>query len=232
MGKINDDIVFGKNKGGLPAKLNLRQLRQLLDNCMDNAKELIRAAEILCNHKLYSPSVHLSVLALEELGKRRMLPTYIWVGDIDSERKRFWNDFRSHKRKLYLAFWYPFDIDKGAGHKVDYISLFFERDTELRLHSHIVDKVKQLTLYTDVVEGVVTNPKMFFNKQSASDWLAISKQCLDYQTEFESADNILQSCKSIRKRRKKGESAADFLGRLLMEKAKRRRLKDYFRSPS
>lgn len=222
MGESESYLRFEKDTNGSPARLNLRKLRRLLDYCLDNAQQLLKSAEFLFNKKLYSVSFLLSVLAMEELGKRRILERYIWVSDNDDERHKFWHSFRSHKDKLYWALRHLINIDTNQNKEVDYVSIWLKEHQELESAAIDIDWFKQLVTYTNVIEGEVISPIMIAKRRDASKWLGISKECLDYHSKMRPTDRIIEYHKAATKERKKGESLVDFIGRLyLSDKARK-----------
>lgn len=69
----------------------------LLNTCSENINDLAKCAEILLNNHMYSKSFFMSYLALEELGKRRVICDYI--DDILSDDE-FESAFKNHKFKI------------------------------------------------------------------------------------------------------------------------------------
>ena len=214
--------MFEKDADGLPVKLNARKMRQLLDYCLLNAQRLMEGAELLLEQKMYSISLFLSVLAVEELGKREMLPQHIWVIDNDKECQKFWQSFHSHKDKLYWAFkkFVKIDTDDKQNNKVDVLSLWRKQDEEAKSFAFNIDQLKQLATYVNIIEAEVINPRKLY-KRHALPWLKLSKQLLDYHIKMEPTDKIIAYYKNTKKKRRKGESLADFIGRLYFpEKAR------------
>jgi AbiV family abortive infection protein len=213
--------MFEKDVNGLPVKLNIRKLRQLLDCCLLNARRLLEGAEFLFGQKLYSVSLLLSVLAIEELGKREMLPQHIWVIDNDKECEEFWQSFRRHKDKLYWAVkrFVEIDADLKQRKKVDWPSILREQHEELKSFAFNIDQLKQLATYVDIIETEVVNPRKLY-KRHALPMLKLSKQLLDYHIKMQPTNKIIDYYKNTKKKRRKGETLAEFIGRLyLSEKA-------------
>ena len=224
MAGSEDYLRFEKDTNGSPARLNARKLRRLLDDCLSNSQQLLNGAEFLFNKKLYSVSVLLSVLAMEELGKRRILERYIWVSNDDDKRHKFWKSFRSHKDKLYWALrhFLTVDMDTSQNKEVDYVSIWLKEHQELESAAVDIDWFKQLVTYTNVIEGEVISPSMTAKRRDASKWLRISKECLDYHSKMRPTDRIIEFHKAATKERKRGESLVDFIGRLyLSDKARK-----------
>lgn len=214
--------MFEKDADGLPVKLTVRKMRQLLDYCLLNAQRLMEGAELLFEQKMYSISLFLSVLAVEELGKREMLPRHIWVIDNDKECQKFWQSFRNHKDKLYWALkrFTEIDTDDKPNDKVDWLSLWRKRDEEAKSFAFDLNQLKQLATYVNIVESEVVNPKKVY-KRHALPSLQLSKQLLDYHVKKMPTGEIIDYYKTTKKKRRKGESLADYIGRLYLSKKNR-----------
>ena len=211
-----EDLLFEKEPNGLPAKLNTRTLRRLLDSCLSNANQLIKSSEVLFNRKMYSISNYLSILAIEELGKRQILGRYIWSADDDKKRREFWKSFRSHKEKIYWAL-RPvtiFDMATGGrGKKQDYISLWKQTHEELINDAQVINDWKQLSIYVNVIEGQIYNPNKLTKRKTVKKMLQKAQFLFEYHRDMETTEKILKDYKHLREKRKKDESVADFLGR-------------------
>jgi len=220
--KSKDPLMFEKDADGLPVKLNVRKMRQLLDYCLLNAQRLMEGAELLFEQKMYSISLFLSLLAVEELGKREMLPQHIWVIDNDKECQKFWQRFRNHKDKLYWAYnrFIEIDTDDKRNARVDWSSLLRKRDEEAKSFAFNLNQLKQLATYVNIVESEVVNPKKVY-KRHALPSLQLSKQLLDYHIKKMPTDEIIDYYKNTKKKRRKNESLADYIGRLYLSKKNR-----------
>jgi len=218
--KPEEYLMFEKNADGSPAKLDVKKLRKLLDSCLNNAYQLLESARLLFSKRLYSVSILLSVLAIEELGKRRILGRYVWSEDDDKERNKIWRSFRDHKDKIYWAL-RPFlymGVDTELNIETDYISLWFKEHQQLELDAKVINQIKQLSSYTNVIDGEILNPSRFARKKAASSLLQTSKQLWKYQSNVESTEKIIRYYKYFRKKRKRGESLAEFFGRSYLTK--------------
>jgi AbiV family abortive infection protein len=218
-----EDLLFEKEPNGLPAKLNTRTLRRLLDSCLSNANQLIKSSEVLFNRKMYSISNFLSILAIEELGKRQILGGYIWSANDDKKRREFWKSFRSHKEKIYWAL-RPvtiFDMaTEGRDKKQDYISLWEQTHEELINDAQVINDWKQLSIYVNVIEGQIYNQNKLTKRKTVKKMLQNAQFLFEYHRDMETTEKILKNYKHLREKRKKGESLADFLGREYFQKKK------------
>lgn len=69
--------------------------------CTENAFKLLEDAEILLKNGSYGHALGLSILAVEEYGKKIMLvAAKFGCKKVD---RQFWKDFRSHEWKLHMA---------------------------------------------------------------------------------------------------------------------------------
>ena len=215
--KLNEFLKLKPDLEGSPIKLSVRKLRTLLNSCLDNAKQLTDSAEILFEKKMYSVSVTLSILAMEELGKRVILKSYIWAEDNDKERGKLWGNFHSHKKKLYWAlqrFW-SLDENTKNSSKNGYISLMFKQSEQLKLDTELINQIKQLTTYVNIIDGEIVNPRRYAKKTEIASILKLSKWLYRYHNDIETTDKIIQYYKDIKREREryKGESFRDFIVR-------------------
>lgn len=211
-----EDLLFEKDENGLPAKLDVRKLRRLLDSCLNNAEQLVKSSGILFKRKIYSISNFLSILAIEELGKRQILSQYIWSADDDKKRREFWRRFRSHKEKIYWALRPITPIDMGTeeyDEKKDYIALWKKRHDELTCDAKAIDNLKQLNIYVNVIEGQIYNPNKLTKRKTVKKLLEITQWLFEYQRDIEPTEKLIDYYKYFREKRKKGESMMNFLGR-------------------
>ena len=213
--KLNEFLKLKPVLEGSPIKLSVRKLRALLDCCLSNAKQLTDSAEILFEKKMYSVSATLSILAMEELGKRVILKSYIWAEDNDEERSKLWGNFRSHKKKLYWALQRFWSLDENTKNSSNngYISLMHKQSEQLKLDTEHINQIKQLTTYVNIIDGEIVNPKRFAKKSNAASFLKLSKLLCRYHNEIETTDEIIQYYKDIKRERYKGESFRDFIVR-------------------
>ncbi|RJO60252.1 AbiV family abortive infection protein [candidate division WS5 bacterium] len=82
-------------------ELTSEQLIDCLKKCMENAEALVKTADLLFNNKLYGPSITISVLSLEEIGKAGHA-TYMLLEDKPNELLwyLFWEKFKDHQFKI------------------------------------------------------------------------------------------------------------------------------------
>ena len=205
-------LNFRKDTNGLPTKLNISSLRKILNSCLKNAQQYIYGADILLKNRLYSISALLSILGIEELGKRRIVSRYVWTEESEEARNRIWTSFYTHKEKIYWAF-KPFILPNGnseTGTKGLSISLWSRRSEELESTAKIIDQIKMLSSYTNIIDGEIFNPKNFVTRENASSFLRIAREQLKYQNDVEVTDEIIKIYKEYRNDKNKG-SLRDFI---------------------
>jgi AbiV family abortive infection protein len=84
------------------------QLIQPIEACFDNARDLLRAAKrVLDDEKLPNVAFHLTILALEEVGKAALLGARGIAHSVDDETVFIDNRLDDHIFKLFWALWTP-----------------------------------------------------------------------------------------------------------------------------
>jgi AbiV family abortive infection protein len=127
-----------------------------------NARDLYEDAEILYEKDRIERSVSLSILAIEEAGKSRILKEILLVED-PKELKKSWQEYRTHTAKN-LAWIVP-SLFVGGARTLDEFKTAFE-STES--HGQDIDNIKQLSFYTDIFgKGVWSHPKKAIDKKFA-----------------------------------------------------------------
>ncbi|NDF12005.1 MAG: AbiV family abortive infection protein [Proteobacteria bacterium] len=83
-------------------------LKKIIKTCIKHASDLIEAAEAVFINGKYNLSYHLSVLAIEEIGKANLLLAK-HLDKSSPEEKTRWLDKKAsdHELKLFWAFWTP-----------------------------------------------------------------------------------------------------------------------------
>jgi AbiV family abortive infection protein len=109
-----------------------------------NAKRLIDDARLLLASDRIPTALSLAILANEEAGKLPIL-RYLSITENDSERRRAWGDYRSHRKKNLL--WIlPDLVAKGFQSADDFFSAVFDEAAD---HGAVLDSLKQIGFYTD-----------------------------------------------------------------------------------
>jgi AbiV family abortive infection protein len=142
----------------------LTRVRRL---CLEQAQSFVEAAEHLGEARWPHLVYHLSLLALEEVGKASMLSAQM-LSHAGVDRSWLERSMDSHRRKLQWAVWSPLTrIDPGD---FEAARQFAERAHALRLASLYVDAKAELT---DLPPKEQVSPK------DAADALALARARLD-----------------------------------------------------
>ncbi len=109
-----------------------------------NAKRLIDDARLLLASDRIPTALSLAVLAIEEAGKLPIL-RHLAIAEGESERRRVWADYRSHRKKNLL--WIlPDLVAKGLESADDFFGAVFDEASD---HGAVLDSLKQIGFYTD-----------------------------------------------------------------------------------
>lgn len=145
-------------KGQLTPKLAAEGIKL----AKENARDLYEDAKILYTKERIERSVSLSILAIEEAGKSRILKEILLVED-SKELKKAWQDYRKHTAKNMS--WIAPSLFIGGARKLDEFKTAFE-STES--HGQDIDSIKQLSFYTDIFgKAVWSHPKKVIDKKFA-----------------------------------------------------------------
>jgi AbiV family abortive infection protein len=127
--------------------LSPAQVASGINAASKNAKRLADDAKLLLENKSFPSAIALSALSIEETGKAAILRS-IGMATSESELKKFWKEYRSHKSKN--ALWVVFEyIQKGA-RRLDEFAAMFDPSKD---HPQILDELKQLSFYTECVRA-------------------------------------------------------------------------------
>ena len=99
------------------------QINHPIQACFGNARDLLRAAKrVLYDEKLPNVAFHLTILALEEIGKAALLGARGIAHSVDDETVFIDNRLDDHVFKLFWALWTP-NFARGKVSKEDFESL-------------------------------------------------------------------------------------------------------------
>jgi len=89
-------------------KEEINKINKFRNICLDNAEDLLKAALLLLENKIDHASFHMSVMALEEIGKSH-LATLSLMAKQDPRKKENTPNFDTddHEKKLFFAIWGP-----------------------------------------------------------------------------------------------------------------------------
>lgn len=134
-----------------------------------NARRLWTDAEILIEAERYPSAAALAVLSIEESGKISILRQSAVAQD-DKEVNECWQAYRWHTEKN-VSWLLPDLVAEGASRLDDFAPLFDE-DSD---HPELLDRVKQLALYSDCVEdGHWSEPDEVIGEELASSLVQIA----------------------------------------------------------
>jgi AbiV family abortive infection protein len=112
-----------------------------------NAKRLADDSKLLLDNGRFPSALALAALSIEETGKAGILRS-IGMATTESELKKHWKEYRSHKNKN--ALWIVADlVRQGARKLVDFASMF----DPSKDHPQVLDELKQLSFYTECVRA-------------------------------------------------------------------------------
>lgn len=114
-----------------------------------NAVRLSEDAELLLEGRRFPSAAALAILAIEEAGKAAILRQLSLNQDDDKARSDCWRDYRSHTKKN-VSWPLPQLVARGA-RSLDDFSPLFSKSVD---HPFLLDKVKQISLYTDCLGDV------------------------------------------------------------------------------
>lgn len=123
--------------------LSAEQITLGMNMASQNARELLREAELLLDNGHYARAASIATLSIEESGKQTALRA-LALARTTQEQKTCWRDFRSHTNKN--AMWILPDLIKRGARKLDDFKPLFSEDAT---HSQILDQVKQIGFYAD-----------------------------------------------------------------------------------
>ena len=205
-----------KGKDSSCPKLSTEEIENLSDYCLQNAGELIEEAGILLQHKKYTRSYALSVIAMEAISKRELLWEAIWLGDDEQKWRKFWEKFKSHRVKLsqMLKNYIDITISKKADtpRKVldDYLSKMVKAKAKSQTEASYFDSSKQWAFYVDSVESKIIVPSQYIPRKLAQGTLKWAEHYLEIHRRFKPTSEEVNLRLTIKNDMKKGESFIDY----------------------
>jgi len=129
--------------GKIVDKLSAQEVADGLLAADQNARRLLDDAELLLREKRFASSLALSILSIEESGKKYVLRRIALVQD-QKQLKEYWRDFRSHRAKNSI--WIlPKLVMEGARTLLD-LGPALDKSGD---HTAELDSLKQIAIYTD-----------------------------------------------------------------------------------
>lgn len=185
-------------------KLTLEETKLLSDYCLKNASELIQEAELLLEHKRYARSCALSIVAVEELGKRDTLWRTVNFEDDEDKWKTFWKRFRSHHTKISNIMWDNYLMSEDGRE--------FDDVNELAKKGMVLKDVREATLYADLLRDVPHLPSEF-PERLATLTLNSAKQHLAIHSMFKPTEEGIKLATQMGNRRK-SENMVEYVERI------------------
>ena len=135
--------------------LSAKQASAGMQIALQNAKRLIRDAELLLKKGRLPSAVGLAILAAEEAGKIRIL-YQLAVSEDTQQLKSAWGDYRNHKKKNPVITFYYY-LFEGPSTINEIIGATLQDKTS----AQAIEDVKQMSFYTDCLgsDATWTNPE-------------------------------------------------------------------------
>jgi AbiV family abortive infection protein len=152
---------------------------------ISNASDLYGDAELLFNNSRYSRAYTLYQLAIEEIGKASMIYSFILYKDYNqtSEQDKFKKEFVDHKKKTQSSI----GIDVLLAFQISDLKL--KKGLMYQAYKQLQDvkslnKLKNQSLYTDLIEGVFKLPREVISFELTSEIKTLVKTRLNTAEEF------------------------------------------------
>ena len=123
--------------------LGAAEVTQGMNAATHNARRLAADARRLLDGKSYATSFALACLSIEESGKCRILRELALARD-EVEARECWREYRSHTSKNLL--WPLVEAVEAGARKAEDFAALLRPGAD---HTHLLDKLKQISLYTD-----------------------------------------------------------------------------------
>jgi AbiV family abortive infection protein len=135
--------VNAKKLNQYTGTLDAAQVAAGMNAALRNAKRLADDASLLLEDKRFASATALAVLSIEESGKLSILRQLATAQSAEDAKKQ-WREYRSHTKKNVMGAF--LDLFAKGARRLDQFASLFDCDAE---HPHLLDKVKQISLYTD-----------------------------------------------------------------------------------
>jgi AbiV family abortive infection protein len=157
--------------------LTVKQMREAFRAAVEHAAALVDESDLLARHGKHAGAFHRCVIALEELGKARVIHMQgAWaLGKKQVRWERFWRTFYSHEEKLYHALTWANQCEILAGASGAEVEQAF---LELMDVARVLDLRKQSASYSGVEGETFARPNDAEHARHAEALLAASKELL------------------------------------------------------
>jgi len=162
--------------------MNVEEVKKIRKRCLVNAEDLLNASKLLFSNKQYNIAYHLTVLALEEIGKLILVMVGHSHPDESKRSKALEVASKDHTKKIFWALWGPLygKNDMTPKQMEDYLKW-----------AESMHKDRKKGLYVDPY-GEIDNPNKTISKKQAEQLMNIVEARVQ-----------LEKCHSIRKPSKK-----------------------------
>jgi AbiV family abortive infection protein len=123
--------------------LDAAQVAAGMNTAARNAKRLADDASLLLENNRFASAVALAVLSIEESGKLSILRQLACAQSAE-HAKQCWREYRSHTKKNVMGAF--LDLFTKGARRLDQFAPLFDPNAD---HPQLLDKVKQIALYSD-----------------------------------------------------------------------------------
>lgn len=127
--------------------LSAAELRDGYQAALRQAADLLTESELLQSHQRAASAFHRLVIALEELGKARLIfyKAALWLGGVKSDWRRFWKCYYSHVEKLETALTW---LRLAEVLSMDTVEAIADAKSAVLKYAERLDKAKQDSSYS------------------------------------------------------------------------------------
>ena len=144
--------------------LSLKEVVRGFKLCTENAESLLDAAKELASKGSYGHACALVLLSEEEIAKSLMLATAATLDESDKKSwRKFWSRFRKHKAKQDDLLLFDFFACESVT----------AEDTFKEMKSGLLERLKQLGIYVDNLDGSFVSPRTLFSKKEARKFVKV-----------------------------------------------------------
>jgi AbiV family abortive infection protein len=141
-----------------------------MNAAMKNAQRLAGDARLLFENERYASSLALAILSIEESGKCHILRELALARN-ERELRDCWREYRSHTKKNQL--WPLIATFMKGSRRADEFKWLLEADAQ---HPYLLDKVKQISIYTDCyTKGLWSVPEQIAEQELARNLLTTAE---------------------------------------------------------
>lgn len=163
--------MVGKRLNQYRGELTPEELVQGINVAKDNSARLVQDAKTLLELERYPSAFTLGVLAIEEFGKASILKR-LALCETTKDVRAAWKEYRSHTAKN--SGWIFAEIAAKGGRYMSDFKKITEPGAE---HTHLLEQLKQVSLYTDCLgdEKRWSEPSKVITKELAKEIVSIAE---------------------------------------------------------